>query len=181
MKNIIEFIPSERQNIIDYQEIGKAVDAYYEEKIAQLRQIKLNTDVLEADEKTIEKLEKRMNIIPTSSASLEERRYKCWIKQTAHSPFTEQWMRHWLREFIGDDNYSLVFDYEAGTSILKMTLKNESNYDAIAAMLDEVVPAHIQYIITYLFNTWQNVKDRGTWQDIKDFGTWEDVRKSEDL
>ena len=180
MKKIIEFIPGELNEIVDYQEIGNAIDQYHADKIAQLQQLKLNQDILSADEETIAKLEKRMGIIPRASESLEERRYRCWIKQTAHTPFTEQWLRHWLRDFIGYDNYDLDFNYEARTFILKITLSNQSNYEAIALLLDEVVPTKIQYLLTYLYNTWQDAYENHNWEDISNY-TWEQAIKNEDF
>ena len=89
-------------------------------------------------------------------------------------------MRHWLRDFIGDDNYDLDFNYEARTFILKITLSNQSNYEAIALLLDEVVPTKIQYLLTYLYNTWQDAYENHNWEDVSNY-TWEQVIKNEDF
>ena len=174
MKRVIEFIPDELNEIVDYQEIGNAIDQYHANKIAQLQQLKLNQDILSADEKTIAKLEQRMGIIPKSGETLDERRYRCWIHQTTHTPFTEQWLRHWLKDFIGEENYRLDFNYEARTFLLKLSLSNAVNYESVAALLDEVVPTKIMYVISYLFNDWQEVYDKYNWESISQW-TWEDV------
>ena len=181
MNRIIDDIPYELQGVKDYQQIGLAVDSYTESLFEELEQINKNRNILTADDDTVKMYEEILVITPQSDATLEERRYAIWLKMTSKIPYTEQWLRHWLNNLLGKDNYSLVFDYANYSFTLKITLSDSKNFDSIVAMLDTIVPAHINYIVTYLFNTWQQVKNRGTWQDIKDFGTWEDIRKSEDL
>ena len=181
MKKIIEYIPYELQDIVDYQEIANAVENYYLLKVDELEKLKDNINILKCDEATVIYFENLLDIIPKSDATLDERRYSIWLKMNSKIPYTEQWLRHWLTNILGDNNYKLEFDYGDYSFILKMTLSSQNKFDTVVAMLDTVVPAHINYIVTYLYNTWEQVYNKGTWQDILDFGTWNDVLMSEDL
>lgn len=181
MSRIIDDIPYELQGVKDYQQIGLAVDSYTDTLFEELEQINKNRNILTADEDTIKMYEEILAIIPQADATLEERRYAIWLRMTSKIPYTEQWLRHWLNNLLGKDNYALVFDYANYSFTLKITLSDSKNFESIVTMLDTIVPAHINYIVTYLYNNWQQVKNRGTWQDIKDFGTWNDVLISEEL
>ena len=181
MKRIIEYIPYELQGIIDYQEIANAVDNYYSIKIDELEQLKNNRNILKCDEETIRYYESILNITPKSDATLDERRFTIWLKMNNKIPYSEQWLRHWLTNILGIGNYDLTFDYADYSFILKISLSNQNKFDTVVALLDTIVPAHIAYTITYLYNTWELVFNKGTWNDIKEFGTWNDIMMSEDL
>ena len=181
MKRTIEYIPYEMQGIIDYQEIANAVDNYYSIKADELEQLKNNRNILKSDEETIRYYEELLNIIPKSDETLDERRFAIWLKMNNKIPYSEQWLRHWLTSILGIDNYKLTFNYADYSFILRISLSSQNKFDIVSAMLDTIVPAHIAYIIAYLYNTWEEVKNKGTWNDIKEFGTWNDILMSENL
>lgn len=180
MKKTIEFIPYELQNVIDYQEIGNAIDNYCDIKLAELEQIKRNRNIFTADEETIKQYEILLNIVPEASATLDERRYAIWLKLITKIPYSEQWLRHWLTKLLGRENYSLTFDYSNYSFILKIGLNNTYNYNKIVEMLDTIVPAHINYIVTYLYNDWQEAYEKYDWETISNW-TWEDVLRNENF
>ena len=179
MRKVIDYIPYELQNVKDYQQISIALESYFDEKNAEIDQLNNNRNILTSDEETIKMYENILNIVPTSDETLDERRYAIWLKMTAKLPYTEQWLRHWLTDLLGKNNYELTFDYNGYSFLLKISLSNKHNFNAVTNLLDTITPAHINYIITYLYNSWEQVKNKGTWQDIKNFGTWEDVLMSE--
>ena len=180
MRKIIEYLPPKMQEIIDYIEISNAIEAYYDKLCADLQQLKLNTEYLTMDEESVIKHEKELGIVPSATATLSERRYNIWLQYTTETPYTEQWLRQWLNRMAGQDNYKLDFMYNQYKFILKLTLSNEKNFEAINTLLNAVVPAHILYILTYLYNTWSEVLNIGIWENVKKY-TWEEILKSEDI
>ena len=180
MSRIIDDIPYELQGVKDYQQIGLAVDSYAELLFEELEQINKNRNILTADDDTIKMYEEILDIIPQADATLEERRYAIWLRMTSKIPYTEQWLRHWLNNLLGKNNYLLVFDYANYSFILKITLSDSKNFDSIVAMLDTIVPAHINYIVTYLYNTWEEAYEKYNWETMNHW-TWEDVLSNENF
>ena len=199
MRKVIDYIPYELQKVKDYQQISIALESYFDDKNAEIDQLNKNRNILTANEETIKKYEELLNIIPSSDATLDERRYAIWIKMTTKIPYTEQWLRHWLTELLGNKGYALYFKYYDYSFLLIVFLRSKKNFSAIGGMLDAIVPAHINYLITYgdvidttpieyygcatvqaniydisttlTYNTWDNYTD-ATWQEVKDKGTW---------
>ena len=180
MKQIIEYIPYELQGVKDYQEISKAMGNYCQIKFDELDQLAKNRNILTSDEDTIKQYEEMLGIIPKTDATLDDRRYAIWLKMNSKIPYTEQWLRHWLTNLLGADNYRLTFNYGSYSFLLKIALSNANKYDTVVNMLDAIVPAHLNYIITYLYNTWEEGYSNYNWETAKQW-TWEDALKNENF
>lgn len=173
---VMDFIPIEHSDKLDYQQIGVAVDNNIDNLIAKVGQMKLNMCPLTADEETIAKAEKRYGITPTSSATLNQRRYAVWVRRTTKVPYTDQWLRHWLKGTLSID-FQLIMSPSTHTFILYLAVEDENNFESVSALLDEVVPTHIGFIITYLYNTYGDIKNANkTYGDLQN-KTFDHIRK----
>ena len=107
LRKIIEWLPPKLQEVIDYQEISNAFEFKYDEESEYLDRLKDNTNLLKMDEETTKYYEDMLGIEPSATATLEERRYTIWLKKTLKTPYTEQWLRHWLDNLLGENKYKL--------------------------------------------------------------------------
>ncbi|MBR1844278.1 MAG: DUF2313 domain-containing protein [Lachnospiraceae bacterium] len=148
MSKIIDHIPYELQDVVDYQQISLAIESYLATIENKLDRLNDNLNILTADEDTIKMLEELLEIIPPSGASLEERRKAVWTKALTKIPYTEQWLRHWLKN-ITNDNYIIVFNYANYSFNVIITINSPYIFDCVVRTLDIIVPAHINFIISY--------------------------------
>ena len=180
LRKIIEWLPPKLQEVIDYQEISEAFENKYNEQLQSIERMKDNTNLLKMDEETIKYYENMLGIEPSATATLEERRYTIWLKKTLKTPYTEQWLRHWLDNLLGKNKYKLNMTFQKHL-ILQIALSNEKNFESVKQLLETVVPAHISFMIGYLYNTYGEIKSKSyTYASLKSM-TYKEIKEKEDM
>lgn len=141
-KKLIDYLPP---FLAEYREYKRLMSTIQDEEdgIVQNVDDALNDTFIElATEKGIERWENMLSIIPSPTATLEERRAAIKFKLNITLPYTLKALRKMLDDLLGPDQY-----YMAMTDVYELTVLIElsSAYmqETVASMLRKVVPANI--------------------------------------
>lgn len=105
-----------------------------------------NLAISTAEESGIVMREKLLNIQPSDTATLEDRRLEVLLKWYSVPPYTENALRRRLDTALGADNYVLTVDLDFKLVDCKIELTRKSMMNSIKTMLDDMVP------LDYLLN-----------------------------
>lgn len=111
-----------------------------------------NIFVLTSDENGIKRREGILAITPLDTDTLEERRYRVWLKWYDTWPYTEYDLRDRLSRLCRDGNYELSIDVTGLTVTVKLGLTNKKNYAEMCKLIEELVPLQVVLNPSIIYN-----------------------------
>lgn len=151
-RDMIDYLPSYMQ---DYKEIKAIMDT----EDVQLSKIWEDTEdvlndqfVKDATENGVRRWEKILGITPKGDFSMDERKFNILARLNEQLPYTMEVLKSMLTSLCGWNGYTLRLDHQDYLLLVKLSLSNKSNIDAVKEMLDRIVPANI-LINVDVFNT----------------------------
>lgn len=139
----------------EYQEIKEIMNVEdYELQIAddESEVIKNNLFIQSCNEKGIARFEKIMNITPLETDTLESRISRVMTRWNESLPYTEDFLKRKLNSLCGTNNYELTKNYEEYEMNLTTHLELSGQIEELLILLDDIIPANIDYILNNLIN-----------------------------
>lgn len=152
-RRLIDYLPP---FVADYREIKAIMEA------EQITAEKVWTDaentladqfVQTATESGVKRYEKILSIVPKGTYTLDERKFNVLARMNEQLPYTVEQLHSLLATLCGQDGYSLKINADAYEVVVKLSLVNENNIDAVSDLLNKIVPANLIKTIM-LFNTY---------------------------
>lgn len=117
-----------------------------------------NLAISTAEESGIAMREKLLNIQPSDTATLEDRRLEVLLKWYSVPPYTENALRRRLDTALGADNYVLTIDLDFKTVDCKIELTRKSMMNSIKTMLDDMVPLDYLLNVELRYNQYDSLR-----------------------
>lgn len=108
--------------------------------------------VLSATQKGIERYEKIFCITPYDTDTLDERRFRILSKINVQLPFTVRMLRQQLALLCGEDGFTLDIIHDEYRIEVRVALTLKRKLDAINELLDNILPANIEKLCSFIYN-----------------------------
>ena len=119
----------------------------------------LNKFISTADEYSISRYEKMLNIYPEETDSLELRRLRVQNKWSNAIPYTIRTLNKKISELCGADGYNLELDYDRSEITIIISLKSKQMKDEVEFIADNMIPVNLKLNVILLYNTNRTVKN----------------------
>lgn len=142
-RKLIEYLPIFIQ---EYAEVKAIMDA------EQVSVVTVWTDsedvlkdqfILDATENGVKRWEAILNLVPKATYTLDERKFNILARLNEQLPYTLETLKNMLATMCGKNGYTLTMDYNNYMLLVKLSLSNENNIEAVKELLYRVVPANI--------------------------------------
>ena len=114
--------------------------------------------VVDATDEGLKRLESILGITPKANYTIDERRFHILTRLNEQLPYTMGTLNVALTSLCGPDGYTLKLDPNKYILVIKLALDNESNIEAVSALLEKMLPANIMKNVV-LFNTHFTLSD----------------------
>lgn len=111
-----------------------------------------NQFVVDATEEGVSRYEQILGIKPKATYTLDERKFNVLARMNEQLPYTMEQLHSSLVALCGEEGYALSMNNDSYTLMVKLSLYNENNVQAVVELLDKMVPANIVKKVM-LFNT----------------------------
>lgn len=149
---ISRYWPDFYKDYPDLLAVAQAKEAALREAQAAVQAAYTNNFVYAADETGLAHYERELGIIPTTDATLEDRRVEILARLNARMPYTKRVLKRFLDNLVGADGYAMTIDAAAYTVILKIELKRKNQVASVASLLRKVLPANMSYAVQIRWN-----------------------------
>lgn len=127
---------------------------------------------------SIEKYETDYGIVTSINSTLEDRRSVILAKMRGQGTCTEQMVKNMAIAFSGGEVELEQHPEDFSVDIKFVgTLGIPPNMEDFRRAVEEVLPAHITYLLVYTYATWQMARSF-TWGSLNDY-TWEQFRNGD--
>lgn len=96
-----------------------------------------------ASEEIIARWESYLEIIPKTTDTLDERRFRIMVLLTDDPPYTDLYLSKWLDALVGH-NYRIVRDYNNYTLSVELSADSLTNTTTIQEKLTQIIPANMK-------------------------------------
>lgn len=145
--NLIELLPQIYRPIKDFNAMtvvsGKELASLYEGVVKLLD----NQFISTCDVETIGKWEKYFGIIPNSTDTLDDRKFRVLAKLNDSPPYTDRYLVQRLMELCGVNNFKITRDYGNYSLLIEISLNSTSKTETIKNIIRDIVPANINLTI----------------------------------
>lgn len=140
--------------LVEYKELKKILEV----ENARLQAIENihwnmvdNRFILTADEYGIARYEKMMGITAQDNDTLDDRRFRIMSQWNKELPYNYAYLFTQLKTLCGDDNFTMKIENMVLT--IKIGLSSKKQYNAVAELLDAIVPCAVLIDLGLLYNT----------------------------
>lgn len=152
-KNLIEYLPDFLAGIREMKLIMGAEQPEIAQLVVQ-QQLNLSDQfILTASEIGLERFERAYGIIKQPGATAQERRFQLLAKFSEGSLYNLWYLKERLAFLCGADGYSLRLEPGAYYIEIKVALTSKHMLEAVAEMIDEVIPCNLIRSVDLLYNT----------------------------
>lgn len=105
-----------------------------------------------ATEHGIARRESMLTIVPFSSDTLDDRRFRLQTRYNENIPYTRRGLMLLLEALCGREGYDIAFKTEALTVDVKVALVAKKQTLAVAEMLERILPYEMAFSVTLKYN-----------------------------
>lgn len=157
-RQLLEYLPAFLQSVREYKAICQSEQPQVEALWQGAQEAMADQFIPTATENGVKRWEKILHITPKATDTLEERRFRILTCINQQTPHTITALRQQLEALCGKEGYTAQCDNNSYTLTVRVALSQKSNYDAVADLLDRVVPANIVIDLSLLYNQHQSLK-----------------------
>lgn len=173
--NLIAYLPEFLQ---EYRELASIMNAESPEFQFIIEDTNSNTDnmfVATADDEGLKRYEEMLHIQALDDDTLTDRRTRIMTKFTNLQPYTFKTMYDRLIQLAGEDNVHIELIPNEYQLKVGLGLDQARKYDIVEEIVQEMIPANLDYSVVILFNT-HEVLSQFTHDILSDY-SHEEVRK----
>lgn len=127
-----------------------------------------------ATENGIARYEKMLNISPSASDTLEDRRFRLLTQYSERVPYTRRSLEALIKSLCGEDAYWL-FDTNNLTFDVYVAPPAKKQVESIKDALERILPYNMAFYVHRLYNAWSEIATR-TWSDVATM-TWAHIKE----
>ncbi len=143
MSQLHKLLPSFLSQIYEFDAILSSEEEELEELEVQRYNHLDNLFALSAQEYGIARLENIYKIYPSSSQTLEERRFVLKAMMKPKVPATMNFLKEYLKGICGESGYSLSLDSDNYSLDIELLLPNKYVETAVIEFIENLIPANI--------------------------------------
>ena len=141
MANIEQYLPGRMAQIKEFMDLCLAENPEFDDMEAVRKKWLNNKFPTQADEDGIAMFEKILDLHPSDSDTLEDRRFRVLTKLNERLPYTWIQLHRMMAALCGWDGYELKLEHFVLTVYLAMDSRSKLN--SVIDMLRDVIPMHI--------------------------------------
>ena len=151
-RKIIDYLPLCIQDFAEMTAIMDSEQVEIERLWGSSEDVLNDQFVVDATENGVKRWESILGLKPKATYTLDERKFNILARLNEQLPYTINALETMLTSLCGEGGYSLKIDNDKYTLLVKLSLLNEHNFEAVENLLDKIVPANIvKTVLT--FNT----------------------------
>ena len=131
--------------------------------------------ISEATENGLARREKMLGITPYATDTLEDRRFRLFVRYNENMPYTRASLKNLLMSLCGENGYKLVFITRKFTVSVKVALTAKKQEDSVKELLERILPYNTIFTVELLYNTWEKARPY-TWGALSDI-TWNEMKE----
>lgn len=145
--DLLPLLPPVYRNVQDYQKICDAEKVEFDLLANSVEGIQNNFFFQTMDEDSVAQWEKVLHIVAVpEKESLEFRRQRVMTRIATRPPYTLGFLYQKLDELIGAGGWTCSITYPLYELRLATSAKNQSYYDEVTHLINQIKPAHIVFI-----------------------------------
>lgn len=152
-RQMIDYLPPIMQGLAEFMEISKAEQAAKDKLWTDIDRMFAEGYVIDESEIGAARWEKTLGITPKDTDDMVIRNFRIRGKLQSDLPYTYRTLQKQLVGLCGENGYTLAMDGDACSISIKVALSRKEMKDDVAALTDEVVPAHILLNVELMYNT----------------------------
>ncbi len=150
--NITKYLPAVTDKSTDMQAIMASENVVLQELWDTLCDIFQNQFIVTMTDYGLKQWEAIFGLVPKAADTLDDRRLAIYAKLRGQRPYTDKKLEEILDKMCGTGGYLINRDYANYKLIVKINLGVKSQRDAVAEMLEEMVPKNLLLTITLNYN-----------------------------
>ena len=175
---LLDLLPDEVKRSEYVQDIETMLEIIVAEGEKKLTETLEGMFVTTVDSKGMEKFEEDYGIKVAPNSHLDDRRSVILAKMRGQGTCTEQMVKNMAMAFSGGEVELEQHPEDFSVDIKFVgTLGIPPNMEDFRRAVEEVLPAHITYLLVYTYATWQMARSF-TWGSLNDY-TWEQFRNGD--
>lgn len=145
---LLEYWPPVLREIREFREIASAEQPEAESAADAVFGLADELFMDSMGERSIERWEKILNLVPDAeNERLEERRQRVVNVYNTQIPFTGLWLKNWLNEVAGKENYVLDLDRGAYRCDVLLTAFSDQYQTQLREALRKILPANLSLTV----------------------------------
>lgn len=150
---LIDYLPLVFQEVREFEAITIAQQPEVDKLHSELKIVEDNFFIASLDERGCERWESMLDITPTTTETLTDRRFAIQTKYGETLPYTWAALTARLDTMVGAGAYDLIEDTARYTLTLKIGLANKNQLAAVKKLMESLVPCNIILDIQLKYNT----------------------------
>lgn len=146
-KPYLSYLPPVFGNIKEFRAIADVVDSFISEAYADIASMSAGFFIESASGEWLTRHERCYGIIPRSTESEEERRFRLLTIGAGELPYTLPSLERMLDSLAGKDAYTVNADAESCTLDVTLLIDSEARRELIGDMLRRQAPANLYLTI----------------------------------
>jgi hypothetical protein len=152
--DLLPLLPPIYREVQDYQQICTAEKAEFDLLAGSVEGVQRNFFFQTMDEDSVAQWEKVLHIVAVpEKESLEFRRQRVMTRIATRPPYTLGFLYRKLDELIGAGEWTCSIAYPLYELRIATSAKNQSYYDEVTRLINQIKPAHIVFVSMPYFKT----------------------------
>ena len=157
-RRLIDYLPMYVQEYKEISAIMESEQEVVENTWDDANNVMNDQFVVDATESGVKRYEKILSIKPKAIYDLNERKFNILARLNEQLPYTVETLKNVLTALCGKDGYMLKVDHNNYAVLVKLSLSNEHNLEAVEQLLDKILPANLLRTVT-TFNAHGMISD----------------------
>lgn len=141
-----DLLPLILKPIQDFQGLTDGYGVELHDLYTGVHQIFDDNFINTASDKTLAKWEKWLDVLPNTTDTLDERRFRIIAMLTDMPPYTDRYLENKVRELCGDA-FRIVRDYKNYKLSIELSLNSKTNTDTVLRVVKDLIPANIELYV----------------------------------
>lgn len=150
--DISKYWPDVIKNAREFKQISDAENPEFNILQEESQNIMNDQFVLDSTINGVNRREKTFKIIPKTSETLDERKFRLLARMNEDIPFTVPNLHNQLKNLCGEDGYSLTILNNDFTVIVKVALVSKNNFNSVQELLERVIPQNMIIDCILMYN-----------------------------
>ncbi len=152
--DLLQLLPPIYREVRDYQQICTAEKAEFDLLAGSVEVVQRNFFFQTMDENSVAQWEKVFHIVAVpEKESLEFRRQRVMTRIATRPPYTLGFLYQKLDELIGAGEWTCSITYPLYELRIATSAKDQSYYDEVTRLINQIKPAHIVFVSMPYFKT----------------------------
>lgn len=152
MRNLIHYLPQYMQEYSEIQKIMEAEQPEINLMWQDVNKVWANQFLLDATIDGVERWENMLHILPKSTDTLDERKFRILSLWNQELPYTYRKLEEILTTLCGAEGYSIVLDTDNYYIQVILALDNISNVEAVENLLHKMIPVNMTSEVSIMYN-----------------------------